>query len=154
MSEDTFRKQDVHTALESFTNWGNSGVEYVAKTYGDRAAVDYLRECGYALVRPVVENAGKEGEKVIDGLEMFHHLMGSQIKVEEDEGGKRLVVVYCASGDRMKRQGLITQRRKDNTPYYCYHCTLWWEQMLKDAGFDFAFHYSEAGPCVYEYKKR
>ena len=62
MSEDTFRKEDVHTALESFTNWGNSGVEYVAKTYGDRAAVDYLRECGYALVRPVVENAGKEGE--------------------------------------------------------------------------------------------
>ncbi|MBW2057285.1 MAG: hypothetical protein JRJ26_07290 [Deltaproteobacteria bacterium] len=154
MSENTFKKEVVHAALESFTNWGNSGVQYVAKAYGDRAAVEYLRECGYALVRPVVENAGKEGEKVIDGLEMFHRLMGSQVKVEEDEESKRLVVVNCASGDRMKRQGLITQRRKDNTPYYCYHCTLWWEEMLKEAGFNFAFHYSEDGPCIYEYKKR
>jgi hypothetical protein len=154
MGQDAFNKEDVHAALGSFTNWGNFGVEYVAKNYGDREAVAYLRHCGYALVKPVIEGAGGEGEKIIDSLEMFHRLMGSEVKVTEDDEKKQLVVVNCASGDRMKRQGLITQRREDDTPYYCYHCTLWWEEMLKEAGFSFAFHYSEDGPCIYEYKKR
>jgi hypothetical protein len=61
MGEDSFKKEDVHAALESFTNWGNFGVEYVARNCGDNEAVEHLRECGYALVKPVVEGAERDG---------------------------------------------------------------------------------------------
>jgi hypothetical protein len=39
--------------------------------------------CGYALVKPVVEGAGRDGKRIIDSLEMFHRLMGSEVKVME-----------------------------------------------------------------------
>ena len=153
MQEDIFNKNNVQKALESFTDWGNIGIQFVVQNYGDKVAIEYLKSCGHALVSPIIEDSKGNGLKILKGIELFHRLMGSKVNIIEDENKCQLVILDCASGDRMKRKGLITQRMKDNTPYYCFHCTLWWQDMLRAAGFNYNFKYSEKGPCIYEYIK-
>lgn len=153
MTDEKVSKADVVGTLEAFTNWGKAGIEFVARNYGDEAVEKYLRDCGPALVEPILRAAGGDGRKIIDLLEPGHRLMGSKTEIVEDDEKKQLVII-CNSGGRMKRQDLITCRRKDGTPYYCYHCTVWWETMLREAGYDFKFHYSEEGACICEFRKK
>jgi len=149
---DTIASEVVDT-IASFVNMLNKGFEHVAKTYGDEAATKYANAVGDGLVPATVKVADGDGSKIIDELARIHAMMGGDVKIVEDDE-KKQAVIMCNSGGRMKRQGLITQRRKDGMPYYCWHCPLWWEKQLQELGHNFVFHYSEEGPCIYEFRKR
>lgn len=148
--EIVYTKENVNNAIKSFTDWGNIGVQFVAERFGEEIALEYLRKCGEALLKPVIENANGSGLKVLEGIELFHRLMGSDVNILEDKTKKQLEIVKCASGDRMNKTGLFTQRMENGCPYYCFHCTMWWQDMLREAGFSFNFYYSEKSSCIYE----
>jgi len=128
--------------------------DYIGEAFGDEALRQFHVEIGKKRARPALEIAAEKG------VEKFMKVLYRQMDSLPDgdfglkETDEEIVVSgRCGSGGRWIREGL-TARNQAGVPYYCVHCSIWWEEMPKEFDLKMTFHRSEDGNnCAWKLQK-
>jgi hypothetical protein len=127
--------------------------DFIGKNFGDQALRQFFFSRGRETKLPRLIEAQK-----VDGLLFMKAFcqglnnIGSDFSLVENE--QEIVVRgTCNTGGRYVRdeQGASNE---NGIPYYCMHCSIWWEELPKEIGFPLTFQRAEKGiGCAWHLKK-
>jgi hypothetical protein len=94
-------------------------------------------------------------EEAVKTFVCIHKAHYSRFHIEEDKDKTVIVLDYCGSGGRIDREGKCGKTskayswsfNKPNVNYYCCHCDLFFNQLIRQLGIDF-IKIEHGEPCL------
>ena len=142
--------------LDTLWNYVHSfgrACDFIGKNFGDQALRQFFIERGRERKLPRLKEAVKhDGREFMKSLCQGMNRCGSEFTLEEND--KEIIVRgTCNTGGRYVReeQGACNG---NGIPYYCVHCSIWWDELPSEIGFKLTFHMGDKGiGCAWRLEK-
>jgi hypothetical protein len=127
--------------------------DFIGKNFGDQALRQFFVDRGRETKLPRLKEAlNYDGRRFMQSFCQSLNNIGSEFTLEEKDN-EIVVRGTCNTGGRYVReeQGASNE---NGIPYYCLHCSIWWEELPKEIGFPLTFQRAEKGiGCAWRLKK-
>ena len=127
--------------------------DFIGRNFGDQALRQFFVDRGRETKLPRLKEAlNYDGRLFMQAFCQSLNNIGSEFTVEENDN-EIVVRGTCNTGGRYVReeQGASNE---NGIPYYCMHCSIWWEDLPKEIGFPLTFQRAEKGiGCAWHLKK-
>jgi hypothetical protein len=127
--------------------------DFIGKNFGDQALKQFFLNRGRETKLPRLKEAlNYDGRRFMQSFCQSLNNIGSEFILEEKDN-EIVVRGTCNTGGRYVReeQGASNE---NGIPYYCMHCSIWWEELPKEIGFPLTFQRAEKGiGCSWHLKK-
>lgn len=156
--EEELLRQAVKSLHDRYGDFIASLLTFIAEKLGEEAVREALERVFNEVYRdsPLWKTLKElPHEEVVKTFVCIHEAHYSRFHIEEDEDKTVIVLDYCGSGGRIDEGGKCGRTRKPyswsfnqaNVNYYCCHCDLFFNKLIREIGVDF-IEIKYGKPCL------